>query len=147
MSVSSNLVLAIKLLLERGQYKAELNQAVADTQDAARKVEGSTKGIGDAVQTAVQGQSAVVRGAAGALTALGPIAGAVVVGAAAVGAAYHQAHKETLAYEKAIILTGNAAGVTSGQLADMARRIDGVAGTQANAAAALATACSAISRV
>lgn len=139
MSVSRNLVLAIKMLLERGQYTAELNQAVADTQDAARKIEGSTKGIDGAVQKAVQGQSAVVRSAAGALTALGPIAGAVVAGAAAVGAAYHQAHKETLAYEKAIILTGNAAGVTSGQLADMARRMDGVAGSQAQAAAALAS--------
>lgn len=139
MSVSGNLVLAIKMLLESGQFKAELNQAVASTQDAASKIEGSTKGLGDAVQQAVKGQSAVVRGAVGALTALGPIAGAAVVGAAAVGLAYHQAGQETLAYEKAIILTGNAAGVTSGQMADMARRIDGVAGTQANAAAALAT--------
>ncbi len=139
MSVSGKLVLAIKMLLESGQYKAELNQAVSDTQAAAAKVEGSTKGIGDAVQSAVQGQSAVVRGAAGALVSMGAVAGTALVAAAAVGLAYHQAGKETQAYEKAIILTGNAAGVTSGQLADMARGIDSVAGTQASAAAALAT--------
>ena len=40
MSVSGKLVLAIKMFLESGQYKAELNQAVSDTQAAAAKVEG-----------------------------------------------------------------------------------------------------------
>ncbi|AFU45666.1 prophage tail length tape measure [Acidovorax sp. KKS102] len=139
MSVSGKLVLAIKMLLESQQYKAELNQAVSDTQAAAAKVEGTTKGIHEAVQSAVQGQSAVVRGAAGALVSMGAVAGTAVVAAAAVGLAYHEAGKETKAYEKAIISTGNAAGVTAGQLADMARGIDSVAGTQATAAAALAT--------
>ena len=139
MSVSGNMALVIRMLLDPGQYKAELAQAVTDTQAAASKIEGSTTGITDAVQAAVQGQSAAVRVAASALAGLGVMAGAAVAAAAAVGMAYHEAGKETLAYEKAIILTGNAAGVTSGQLADMARSMDGVVGTQANAAAALAS--------
>lgn len=137
MSVNGKLILAVKMLLEREQYKADLNQAVADTQGAASRIEGGTRGIADAVQEVVGGQSTAVSAASRALTVLGPAAAAAVAAAVAVGAAYHQAHQETLGYEKAIILTGNAAGVTSGQLADMARSIDGVVGTHANAAAAL----------
>lgn len=139
MSVNGKLILAVKMLLERGQYKADLNQAVADTQDAAQRIEGSTRGVADAVQDAVGGQSAAVNAASRAFSILGPAGAAAAAVAIAVGAAYHQAHQETLGYEKAIILSGNAAAVTSGQLADMARSIDGVAGTQANAAKALET--------
>ncbi|MBV7454305.1 phage tail length tape measure family protein [Acidovorax sp. sif1233] len=137
MSVNGKLILAVKMLLERGQYKADLNQAVADTQDAATRIEGGTRGIADAVQEVVGGQSAAVNAASRALTVLGPAAAAAAAAALAVGVAYHQAHQETLGYEKAIILSGNAAAVTSGQLGDMARSIDGVVGTQANAAATL----------
>lgn len=61
--------------------------------------------------------------------------------AAAAGAlllAWKQGSDEAVAYNKALILTGNSAGVTSAQLAGMARSIDAVNGTQANAAAVLA---------
>lgn len=92
---------------------------------------------------AMEAQTGASAGGLRALAAGSSVAtaGVAVLAAAALtlGVAYHQAQQETLAYEKAIILSGNAAGVTSGQLADMARRIDGVAGTQANAAAALAS--------
>lgn len=57
---------------------------------------------------------------------------------AALGLAYFQGSKEADAYAKSIILSGNAAGVTVGQLTAMAQRLDSVAGTQASAAAALA---------
>lgn len=137
MSVNGKLVLAVKMLLERGQYKADLNQAVSDTQDAARRIEDSTRGVAGAVQDAVEGQSTAVNAAARALGILGPVGAAAVTVGLAVGAAYHQAHKETLGFEKAIILSGNAAAVTSGQLADMARSIDAVAGSHSNAAAVL----------
>lgn len=59
-----------------------------------------------------------------------------VIGATVVAAV--QGAAETYEYEKAIALTGNSAGVTSDQLAGMARQIDGVSGTQRQAAAALA---------
>ncbi|ATH82298.1 phage tail tape measure protein [Pseudomonas sp. KHPS1] len=61
--------------------------------------------------------------------------------AAAVGAAafaYKQGSDEITAYQRSLILTGNAAGTTAGRLGDMAKAIDGTVGTQRQAAAALA---------
>lgn len=58
--------------------------------------------------------------------------------AVAVGVAYNQGSKEADAYNRALIMTGNAAGTTAGQLADMARGISTSVGTQGEAAAALA---------
>jgi lambda family phage tail tape measure protein len=63
------------------------------------------------------------------------------IAAAAAGllaVAAHKGSEETVAYTKAIVLSGNAAGVTAGQLAEMAQRIGSVTGTQAAAAQALA---------
>lgn len=85
---------------------------------------------------------------------IGPAARAVVssinpmtlaIGAAAAAAiglvvAHEQGAAEARRYREALILTGNAAGTSSDQLAAMAERIDGIAGTQRQAAAALATA-------
>jgi hypothetical protein len=58
--------------------------------------------------------------------------------AAAVALAYYQGSKEGDAYTKAIVMSGNAAGVSKGQLADMAREIGKGSNTQGAAAAALA---------
>ena len=52
--------------------------------------------------------------------------------------AYYQGSKEADAYAKAIIMTGNAAGTTVGQLAAMAQELDGKGFTESAAAAALA---------
>ena len=67
----------------------------------------------------------------------------VVLGAAAatvgsLAAAYAKGSAEADAYRRAIVLTGNAAGVTVGQLQDMARAQGELAGTQARAAEVLA---------
>ncbi|MBZ2208469.1 phage tail length tape measure family protein [Massilia soli] len=65
----------------------------------------------------------------------------LTIAAAAAGAlaiAYNQGSKEADAYNRALIITGNAAGVTAGQLADMSARISTAAGTQGQAAAAVA---------
>lgn len=65
----------------------------------------------------------------------------VTLAAAAVGVlglAYFQGSKEGDAFAKAVILSGNAAGLTVGQLQQMAERISDVTGTQHAAAAALA---------
>lgn len=64
----------------------------------------------------------------------------LTLGAAAVGAlalAYHQGSQEADGYRASIVMSGNAAGTTVGQLADMARAISEVSGTQGAAAAAL----------
>lgn len=62
------------------------------------------------------------------------------VAAAAAGVlalAYHEGSKEAQGYSNALILTGNAAGTTSGQLKAYAQDISGVVGTQGKAAESL----------
>ncbi|MYM65429.1 hypothetical protein GTP45_01100 [Pseudoduganella sp. FT55W] len=58
--------------------------------------------------------------------------------AAAVGYAYYQGSKEAAAFNRAIVMSGNAAGVTKDQLASMAREIGSGDATQKQAAAAIA---------
>lgn len=57
---------------------------------------------------------------------------------AALGVAYFQGSKEADNFAKSIIFSGNAAGLTVGQLTEMAKRIDAITGTQAAASEALA---------
>lgn len=60
-------------------------------------------------------------------------------GIAALGVAYYQGSKEMDAFNQALIMTGNRAGVTAGQLAQMAQSLGGSSGfTKSAAAAALA---------
>ncbi|WP_069861468.1 phage tail length tape measure family protein [Pseudomonas citronellolis] len=62
----------------------------------------------------------------------------VVAGAGALVLAWQQGSAEANEYNKALILTGNYAGVTAGQLAAMAREMDGLRDvSQGSAAAAL----------
>jgi phage-related minor tail protein len=56
---------------------------------------------------------------------------------AALGVAYASGAAEATGYSRALIMSGNAAGLTASQMGDMAARIDGVAGTQAKAAEVL----------
>lgn len=58
--------------------------------------------------------------------------------AGVLGMAAYQGSKEADAYAKSLIMTGNAAGTTAGQLAVMAQELDGRGFTQGAAAAALA---------
>lgn len=83
--------------------------------------------------------------AGGAARALGSAVVGMInpftIAAAAVAAgaiAYNQGSKEADAYRKAIIMTGNAAGVTAGQLAAMAKQASASGGTQGASAEALA---------
>ncbi len=62
----------------------------------------------------------------------------VAAAAAATAYAYHEGSKELDAYNKAIILSGNVAGVTAGQLGDMAREVSASVGTQSAAAETVA---------
>ena len=74
----------------------------------------------------------------------GYVAGLVnpfTLAAAAVGTlgfAYYKGSQEADAFRKALVTTGNQAGVTTGALADMAKNISAVSGTTGAAAAALA---------
>ncbi|MBF4291597.1 phage tail length tape measure family protein, partial [Vibrio anguillarum] len=51
--------------------------------------------------------------------------------------AYYQGSEEADRYRNAILLTGNASGVTADQLSQMAKRLDDISGTQRNAAKAI----------
>lgn len=123
-----------------GAYKSELNTAADVTQDAANKIEAATSKAGDAVQVLggqVGASSAEIEG----LSAVAAVAGlgvtALAAGFAVAGYAAFQGSKEAKAYEVALIMTGNAAGVTRSQMAGMAADISKVVGTQGQASAAL----------
>ncbi len=68
------------------------------------------------------------------VAAVGLLAGAVGLGALA----YAQGSKEADGYRHSIVMTGNAAGTTVGQMSDMARAISQVTGTRGAAAEGLA---------
>jgi lambda family phage tail tape measure protein len=68
--------------------------------------------------------------------------GAIAVVGGVLAIAFKQGSSEMAAYNQAIITTGNYAGVSADQLADMAKSISSNFGTTANAATALTTALS-----
>ncbi|WP_282381917.1 MULTISPECIES: phage tail tape measure protein [unclassified Pseudomonas] len=76
-------------------------------------------------------------GAAGLLAILGPLA----LATAAVGGlayAFYKGSEEQDSYNKSLILTGNYAGVSAGQLGDVARQVSAAIGTTGQAAEVLA---------
>src|SRR5450830_344203 len=92
---------------------------------------------GSGVRAVAQLGAGAGAGAAGLLAILAPLA----VATAAVGGlavAYYKGSEEQDKYNKSLILTGNYAGVSAGQLGDMARQVSATVGTTGQAAAALA---------
>lgn len=92
---------------------------------------------GSGVRAVAQLGAGAGAGAAGLLAILAPLA----LATAAVGGlayAYHKGSEEQDSYNKSLILTGNYAGVSAGQLGDMARQISATVGTTGQAAAVLA---------
>lgn len=64
----------------------------------------------------------------------------VTLGLLVTGAvAFKQGHDETVRYSRALIMTGNIAGTTAGQMADMAARMEDINGSQRVSSQALAT--------
>lgn len=93
---------------------------------------------GSGVRAVTQLGAGAGAGAAGLLSILGPLALATAaVGGLAV--AYYRGSEEQDSYNKSLILTGNYAGVSAGQLGDMARQVSATVGTTGQAAAVLAT--------
>lgn len=76
--------------------------------------------------------------AASLLAIVGPIA-AVVGAVVGLAYAYVKGGQEGQEFNKSLILTGNYAGTSTGQLADMARQVSATAGTTGAAAEVLAT--------
>lgn len=63
--------------------------------------------------------------------------GAAVAATAALVIAHEMGAAEARGYREALIMTGNSAGTSASQMGEMAERIDAIAGTQRQAAAAL----------
>lgn len=92
---------------------------------------------GSGVRAVLQLGAGAGASAAGLLAMLAPIA--LATGAvAALGVAYYKGSEEQDKYKKSLILTGNYAGVSAGQLGDMARQVSATVGTTGQAAAVLA---------
>lgn len=105
-----------------GSIPAWLNIATTSTQAGA----------------ALSGTAADATATAGAIGALAVPLAAAAVAAAVLTAGYAKAREEQWNYAQAVIFTGNASGVTTDELHDMARAIDQVRGTESQAAVALA---------
>lgn len=72
------------------------------------------------------------------ISPLTAVLGGVAAAAAVAAIAFAKGHAETEAYARALVLSGNAAGTTTGQLKELAKAQAGIAGTQGEAAAVLA---------
>ncbi|MBD8091001.1 phage tail tape measure protein [Pseudomonas fluorescens] len=81
-------------------------------------------------------------GAGASITSMAALAAPIALAVAAIGTlayAYYKGDQEQQEFNKSLILTGNAAGTTSGQLSDMSRQVGATIGTTGDAAAVLAT--------
>ncbi len=113
-----------------GEAGESLSNFAESSNTAAEAAENAQKAVG-AISPAMSG---VTIGA-------GAVALAVLAAAAALGTliyGYSQGSKERDEFNKALILTGNAAGTSSGQLADLAQQVSATNGTTSEAAASLA---------
>lgn len=113
-----------------GEAGESLSDLAESSNTAAEAAENAQRAVG-AIQPAMSG---VTLGAAG--MALAVVAAAVALGTLIYG--YSQGSKEADEYNKALILTGNVAGTSAGQLADLAQQVSATNGTTSEAAASLA---------
>lgn len=116
---------------------AQQQENIAENSDSA--IEGIS-GTAESVNNLSEAADTVKGAAAGVASSSAVMVGGFVAVAAAVAAlavAYKQGSDEQTAYSKALILTGNAAGVTTDQLADLARQVGSETGTIHDAADAL----------
>lgn len=93
---------------------------------------------GGQIKDSFGGVGNALRAMAGAVTPAVAGFAALAAGVGMAALAYNQGSAEADAYRRGIVLSGNAAGTTVGQLAEMAGAIAQVSGTQGAAAAALA---------
>ncbi|MBC3375801.1 phage tail tape measure protein [Pseudomonas sp. SWRI92] len=92
---------------------------------------------GSGVRAVAQLGAGAGASAAGLLAILAPIALATAA-VGALGVAYYKGSEEQDSFNESLILTGNYAGVSAGQLGDMARQVGATVGTTGQAAEVLA---------
>lgn len=98
---------------------------------------GIEEGFGRGLRSITAGMGPAARAATAAIVPLGAAAMAAATAAAAVGAAYNASSKELDGYRRALLDTGNAVGMTAGQMAVLAGELKGVTNTQSAAAEAI----------
>lgn len=138
----------IKGLFTGGSGLSELAagaMAVGDSAEAAGEGLGSmaegANTAADASKNAAEAAGALKTAAEGASLSVGAIVGIVVAAAAAIAAlaiAYKQGSDEATAYNTALVLTGNTAGTSVGELGRLAKAVAEVQGTVHEAAETLA---------
>ncbi|MES2868953.1 MAG: phage tail length tape measure family protein [Pseudomonadota bacterium] len=124
---------------------ASQQEAVAEGSEAAAEgLGGMAEGANtatDAAKNAKEAAAALGAGASGASVSMLAMVGVLTAAAAAIGIliyGYNKGSQEADAYNQALILTGNAVGTTSSQLAGMARRVGDATTTVGDAAKVLA---------
>lgn len=108
--------------------------------DAVRAIGGGASGpLGEAAQRVSQLGIAFggLDGVAARVTPLVGVIGGLAAAAGVLAVAYKQGRAESDAYAKALILSGNAAGTTVGQLNELAKAQAAIAGSQGKAAEVL----------
>lgn len=91
---------------------------------------GQLKDVFGGIAPAVQALGGYIKGLISPLTVAAAAAGVLAVG-------FFKGREEAQEFQKTLILTGNAAGTSSGQLSALASQIDRVVGTQSKAAQVL----------
>lgn len=112
----------------------EAGESISDLAEKSNTAAESTENAKKALEALSASTGPVGLGMA-ALVA-GTLAAAAAVGVLVYG--YYQGSKEADAYNKSLILTGNYAGTSARQLADLARQASAINGTIGDAAATLA---------
>ncbi|MGU9820040.1 phage tail tape measure protein [Pseudomonas sp. LF090] len=112
-----------------------------------RQAQENVMQLGNALQSGDWGSGAraiaqIGVGAGASMSSMLALAAPIGIVTAAIGGmayAYYKGSEETDAFNKALILTGNYAGTSAGQLSDMSRQVAATVGTTGQAADVLAT--------
>ena len=113
-----------------GEASESLSGLAESSNTAAEAAENAKKAYG-ALPPAVTGASMSIMGMVAAVAAVAAVVGTLIYG-------YNKGSQEADEYNKALILTGNAAGTSADQLADLAQQVAATNGTTGDAAASLA---------
>lgn len=113
-----------------GEASESLSDLAESSNTAAEAAENAKKAYG-ALPPAVTGASLSIMGMVAAVAAAAAVIGVLIYG-------YNKGSQEADEYNKALILTGNYAGTSADQLANLARQVSATNGTTGEAAASLA---------
>ncbi|KRP70146.1 phage tail tape measure protein [Pseudomonas lactis] len=114
-----------------GEASESLSDLAESSNTAAEAAENAKKAYG-ALPPAVTSASLSIMGMVAAVAAAAAVVGVLIYG-------YNKGSQEADEYNKALILTGNYAGTSAGQLSDMSRQVAATVGTTGQAADVLAT--------